>query len=555
MSLVGKLEDLGLGEILQIVSLSRKSGVLTLQSRGREGKIVFRQGQVIRAASSLHRENVGDLLLRRGVVDMETLRSALLRQKQDVLHSRLGGILVEHFGVNAAKIEEIVREHVEQVVYGLFGWEDGAFSFELGEPEELGATSFSPLQFMLEQGLNPQWLAMEGSRLLDERRHRGDFHDESSAEPNPETEALLAEYHAADAGTAASSPPQPDVLLVDDDPLTGRELARMLNESGYATTVFTGGRDFLSAVDAAVAADQRPVLLIDLIMPRTDGSGILGGFELLEQVRDRFPRLPVLLLSDHPNEEAERRARQLGVLGVLAKPKGMELRAVEGARQLQETARKVAALVGEVRAAVASAVPLVDIGAELMREFGEEGGRPLTQFSASPGLHLLRGMLQELNNPALGGGITLLVLRFASELMNRAVIFLVKEREIVGLGQFGIGTNSEQADARIRRMKIPLGEDSVFRPVLQAMVPMRLRPGDVPWDRYLRQQLGGDLPEEIFLGPIVREGKVVAVLYGDNVPDRRPIGDTEALEIFLSQAGLAMEKALLEKRLHGREAV
>ncbi|PLY11667.1 MAG: hypothetical protein C0624_01655 [Desulfuromonas sp.] len=31
MSLVGNLEDLGLGEILQIVSLSRKSGVLTLQ--------------------------------------------------------------------------------------------------------------------------------------------------------------------------------------------------------------------------------------------------------------------------------------------------------------------------------------------------------------------------------------------------------------------------------------------------------------------------------------------------------------------------------------------
>jgi len=42
---------------------------------------------------------------------------------------------------------------------------------------------------------------------------------------------------------------------------------------------------------------------------------------------------------------------------------------------------------------------------------------------------------------------------------------------------------------------------------------------------------------------------VVAVLYGDNLPDEKPIGDTEALEIFLSQAGLAMEKALLERRM------
>ena len=52
----------------------------------------------------------------------------------------------------------------------------------------------------------------------------------------------------------------------------------------------------------------------------------------------------------------------------------------------------------------------------------------------SPGLHLLRGMLQELNNPSLGGGIILLILRFASELMNRAVILLVKDEEIVGSG-------------------------------------------------------------------------------------------------------------------------
>jgi hypothetical protein len=39
------------------------------------------------------------------------------------------------------------------------------------------------------------------------------------------------------------------------------------------------------------------------------------------------------------------------------------------------------------------------------------------------------------------------------------------------------------------------------------------------------------------------------VLYGDNLPDEKPIGDTESLEIFLSQAGMAMEKALLERRI------
>ncbi len=79
----------------------------------------------------------------------------------------------------------------------------------------------------------------------------------------------------------------------------------------------------------------------------------------------------------------------------------------------------------------------------------------------SPGLHLLRGMLQELNNPSLGGGIILLILRFASELMNRAVILLVKDEEIVGLGQFGIELEGESADVRVRNTRLPKAKEHV----------------------------------------------------------------------------------------------
>jgi hypothetical protein len=163
-------------------------------------------------------------------------------------------------------------------------------------------------------------------------------------------------------------------------------------------------------------------------------------------------------------------------------------------------------------------------------------------------------MLQELNNPALGGGIILLVLRFASELMNRAVIFLVKEDEIVGLGQFGMeAIGSLSADARVRRMRLPRNGGSVFEQVLQSWSPLKTVTGTGQWDRYLVEELGCGVASEIFLGPLISEGKVVAILYGDNAPQTKVIGDTESLEIFLSQAGLAMEKALLERRLRSKE--
>ncbi|HSI06037.1 MAG TPA: DUF4388 domain-containing protein, partial [Myxococcota bacterium] len=49
MSLVGNLADLGLGDIFQIVSLSRRSGSLKLDTPAESGEIVFVSGKVVAA--------------------------------------------------------------------------------------------------------------------------------------------------------------------------------------------------------------------------------------------------------------------------------------------------------------------------------------------------------------------------------------------------------------------------------------------------------------------------------------------------------------------------
>ena len=574
MSLVGNLEDLSLGDILQIVSLSRKSGVLSLASRGREGKVVFRDGQVIRATSTMFRENIGDLLVRKSLVDIPTLKKAVsIQKKSDLPPPRLGDIIAEHFGVPKDRIEEAVKEQVERIVYNFFAWMEGTFSFELGEPSEMGATTLNPLQFMLDQGLNPQWLAMEGSRILDERRHRGESVEEEVSESVVDMESLLEleeepssgretmkeNPSSSEAEPAAPSTAAPgmQVLLVDDDPPTAEGIRRALGALGYSVSAFNEGNEFLAAVEVVTRAGEAPALLVDLIMPRLNGTGILGGIELLQNIKKRFPQLAVFVMSDHSNLEAEEKVRQFGVSAVMPKPKKNEIRDERGAGALQAFAETMSVFLGDtsgIEVPVESAT--YNWGAELLKEMGVEATADRQgRGPESPGLHLLKGMLQELHNPSLGGGIILLVLRFASELMNRAVIFLAKEKEIVGLGQFGIELSGEMADVRVRRMKIPRGDESIFNQVIADKSARRVRLGDSRWDNYLKEQLGGDEPEEIFLGPIISEGQVVAVLYGDNLPEKLPIVNTESLEIFLSQAGLAMEKALLERRLRGNVAI
>ena len=70
-----------------------------------------------------------------------------------------------------------------------------------------------------------------------------------------------------------------------------------------------------------------------------------------------------------------------------------------------------------------------------------------------------------------------------------------------------------------------------------------------PWNEYLAIQLGGMMPPEVVIVPMIVNGNVVALLYGDNLPAGNPIGPIDAIELLMLEAGLAMEKTTLEIRL------
>ena len=559
MSLVGNLEDLGLGEILQIVSLSRKSGSLSLYSMGREGRIIFRHGQVVRASSSSFQLNLGETLVQKGIIDLQILKKALFVQQEMNFGERLGSILTKQFNVPEESIEDVVREQIENVVYSLFAWAEGTFDFELQDNDEhAGVADSDPLQFRLERGLNPQFLAIEGSRIIDEMRHHGELADDWTRDGS-ETDVSHSEVNVdlafdllqqADGYSQAAAPAEqesPAIVVVDDESVVREAIERILAEGKYSVSPFEKSEDALIHIDTVYRADKRPIVLVDLIMPRMDGSGILGGLELLELIHTNFQDLHVLVMADYSNNDAERTVRGMGY-PFLIKPRKSNLADSESTRsfgrKLIVELNRLSPCVGRVDAGAT-----VNLGDELRLEMGEELAPTPEPSDRSTGISLLRGILEELNNPSLGGGIILLVLRFASEFINRAVIFIVKRDEIVGLGQFGIVDASGKADAKVRSIRIPLSEDSLFRQVVDGQLAIKSVPDGSQWDSYLFDKLGGGVPDEFFLGPIISEGKVVALLYGDNLPENEKIGDTDTLEIFLSQAGMAMEKALLQRRL------
>ncbi len=555
MSLEGNLEELGLGEILQIVSLSRKTGVLSLSSKGRDGSVFFRQGQVVRASSSAYQQSLGEVLIQRGIIDLSVLRKGLSFQQEHGFRERLGVILVKNFGVPQETIEEVVREQIENVVFSLFAWSEGTFKFTVQKSiETVDGTKMDPLQFMLDQGLNPQFLAMEGTRILDERRHAAEA---GSADGDlPDGESVLDFDLLNSAGGAASSMPpvQPPVVIVDDDGPTLRKIADRLEDKGFTVHAMTRSEDTLIMVDSLHRSGERPAVLIDLIMPKMDGSGVLGGLELMELLRRNFHDLQLIVMTDYHHAEAEQKIHDCGYPFVI-KPRRAE---INTPAILDSFLAKVMHVIdrSEEVAPDGEWQNRFNLGDELRIEMGEDEDMPRAVESSQQigGFSLLRGMLEELNNPDLQGGVLLLVLRFASEFVNRAIIFTVSDQIISGFGQFGITGGTISGDEKVRSIQFPQESSSMFSEPLRTGRPHTFTPASTPLDSHIFDQLGDGTPAEVFIGPLVSQSRVIGFLYGDNLPDGKPIGDVEPLSIFLSQAGIALEKSLLERQLYERVA-
>jgi hypothetical protein len=163
----------------------------------------------------------------------------------------------------------------------------------------------------------------------------------------------------------------------------------------------------------------------------------------------------------------------------------------------------------------------------------------------------LKALTQELRFPNSASEITLLILRFASEIFQRGVLFMVGDTEIVGLGQFGL--EIERADEKVREVSLSFEESDFLKKVIEEKRP---RKGAMEKDKVttrIMEEIGEGWPNESAFFPIITENKVVALLYCDSLSAGETTVETEGLEIFIDQAGLALEKSLLQRRLHEME--
>lgn len=156
MGFGGNLRTVSLPDIFQLIFSTKKTGVLIVSKGDSRKDIYFRGGFTIYATSTEEKDLFGNLLLKMGRISKADLDKVLTEKKDG---KKIGAALVEMRLFTREEIIDCLRMQIEEIIYGLFGWKDGEFSFIEGK---------APPPETIQTELNPMNIIMEGTRRIDE---------------------------------------------------------------------------------------------------------------------------------------------------------------------------------------------------------------------------------------------------------------------------------------------------------------------------------------------------------------------------------------------------
>jgi CheY-like chemotaxis protein len=606
LSLLGRLEDLSLTDIIQIVYLSRRTGILEIVDASGRTTILFLHGLIVNA-SAPDDTTLADYLVATGRIGEEALPA--LRQLEESGVPAGSGVL-ELSLLDADTLRDAIRERIVSIVRPLIDNREGEFNFILSDALGPFDIEYEPSRIFRDGGIVPQKIVGgEGEKFkplrgleeslragrellrtatepapptrptldlglghqepeapfadlgeeldepfadldfLMEERTEGFPHEESpfgelDAEPDEEIDTPLpvsADAPEREIGrfTAASPAEGIDgegrsVVVLEKDPLVRVAVKRGFSRRNFQVAQFGMTSDARRAIQDLV---QQNRFFVSFLEYPVDG-GEREAISLLELVKRRNRRLPVVLIDHEP--DLARRAEVLGAGAdvYLTRPSPERLRPGMAEEELSLFADE---LVLFAKRAFGTWESLGGGGEpDAGRRFYAMAEEEKEQRSRS----LLRQLIDQLSDPSDVENVGSTIVRLAGEYVDRAALFAVRGDSFVGLlgsGSTGVG---EGMNERVRTIRIPKSAESVLRQVTATGRAHRGKIRRTPANEQLIRGLGAIHPTEIVALPIVNRERVVGLLYGDNAENHVPIDGISGLEIFVSQAGQAFEKAI-----------
>lgn len=167
MALSGDIDTMPLADLFQWVEMNRKTGCLEVKWQHEwtimEKRIYFHNGVIVFASSNKQGERLGEYLISKVLISKEDFERCLKEGKEK--NKLMTDVMQTQNLISKEQLTTIMTELAEIIIYDLFRWETGTFSF---------TTSEIPAPILsAEVQLNGQGIIMEALRRLDEERKDG----------------------------------------------------------------------------------------------------------------------------------------------------------------------------------------------------------------------------------------------------------------------------------------------------------------------------------------------------------------------------------------------
>jgi hypothetical protein len=205
---------------------------------------------------------------------------------------------------------------------------------------------------------------------------------------------------------------------------------------------------------------------------------------------------------------------------------------------------------------------LMDIATEMDRAatypvpFPETGSGAAAAGPSPDGgstLASLKSIMNLVRSPQFTGEATARILGFARDSLPRGALFVVRRDVFHAMSVFG-GASGRAGATPQKRLDLPIDQPSIIAETADRQKSYRGPLESNEANRLLIRALGGGTPSEVVAIPLVVNDTALLVLYGDNAATGEPIEQVDQLELLMLQAGLAMERHLLRKRLQAVES-
>jgi CheY-like chemotaxis protein len=563
MSLLGRLEDLSLTDIVQIVFLSRRTGVLELIDVAGRHTVLFRHGMVVNAAGPDHSDLV-TFLQKRGDINSDQVR--MIRQMEDQGIS-CGAAVVEMNLMTSDRIVDAIRERILSVVTPLLLSRDGEFNFILSEAMSAVDMEYEPDVLLKDGGFSPQKIigmaegekikplrGLEESLKAGQALRRGNTSPGTtplpldlglgSPPPEPEPEPPVtapveekpstSKFKVAGGLFEVESPDAQyrNVILFERDPLLRVAAKRAFGKKGVKIVQYGSLDDVRFAMTELFRSNSFFVTFLELT---SDDATV----RVMQQVKHRNPRLPVVVI----DREADLRRRH----DLLRAGADLYLTRPPKERMLPETAQEELAMFADELVLFAERSfaqweqDSGSFGAEAGKRFYEMGEKD----SVDRSFVVLKQFINELSNPNDIDQVASTILHLSGEYFDRGALFIAAAGAFMGLGGYGVTGGGETMDERIRSLSIDRSDPSILSDVASSGQPHHGKIRRTDANVRLIEQMGNLLPTEVVALPIMHNEQGIGILYGDNAEHRAPISSMTGLEIFLSQAGYAFGNAVI----------